>query len=353
MENNLAANSFVRRDAGLDLLRVMAVVAVVWLHASSQRFVEAFPTAEWTVRVCYDALSRWCVPVFLMISGALFLRHDRTISLRHLFGKNVLRIVVAFLVWSYVYSFVKINAGPPSKSFSILMAGPSHFWYLKMILGIYIAVPVFRAIAASRRAEQYFIVLAIVVAHLIPFTLSVMKNLTGQPWVATLQGFYNSLYLNVAAGYGGYFVMGHYLHTYRPSARMRKVYYALGLVALLAMVGGTIACSHHMGKAVNWFINYLTPTVLGLSVAVFVLFTVRPWQVGGRAQWWLTTAARLSFGVYLVHVLYIRTAVAHGITSSWIHPAIGIPLYTLAIVAASFITVWPLSKIPYLNRYLL
>ena len=55
------------RDTALDVLRIAAAVAVVWLHASSQHFVESFPTALWTVRVAGNCLSRWCVPVFLMI----------------------------------------------------------------------------------------------------------------------------------------------------------------------------------------------------------------------------------------------------------------------------------------------
>ncbi len=119
------------------------------------------------------------------------------------------------------------------------------------------------------------------------------------------------------------------------------------------MIAGTIGYSHRSHKAVNWFINYLTPTVLAQAVAVFVLFVHRRPRLHGAWQRWVPAMARLSFGVYLVHVLFIRTAVAHGITSSCIHPALGIPLYTVGITAASLLTAWLLSKIPFARRFLL
>ena len=125
---------------------------MVVLHVSNQHCREAFPGTNWFIRITSDALVRWCVPVFLMISGALFLDPARRVTLRHLYGKNLLRVVVAFFVWSYVYSFARINAGPWHKSLSLLLAGPSHLWFLKAIAGLYIAVPLlpFSALRSAR-----------------------------------------------------------------------------------------------------------------------------------------------------------------------------------------------------------
>ncbi|MBR1803666.1 MAG: hypothetical protein IJ775_02000 [Muribaculaceae bacterium] len=128
--------------------------------------------------------------------------------------------------------------------------------------------------------------------------------------------------------------------------------YLMGAVALLLTIGGTIYYSHLTGKAVNWMINYLTPTTLAESIAVFVLFTSRKWSPGQKTRCGIVAAARVSFGVYLVHVLYIRIAVSHGIDSSWLHPSYFIPVYTMLIFAVSCVTAWVMSKIPYLNRYL-
>lgn len=341
------------RDTALDVLRIAAAMAVVWLHASSQHFVESFPTALWTVRLAGNCLSRWCVPVFLMISGALFLDKGRKLSLGHLYGKNLLHIVVAFFIWSYVYSFQQINAGPWRKSLALLLQGPSHLWFLKMLAGIYIAVPVFRAVTATKQMERYFIVLAVATTFVVPFGFTLAKQHCDPAVLMPVKRFYDSLFIHTAAGYSGYFVLGHYLRAYPLPSRWRRWCYAAGLAATVIMIAGTIGYSHRSHKAVNWFINYLTPTVLAQAVAVFVLFVHRRPRLHGAWQRWVPAMARLSFGVYLVHVLFIRTAVAHGITSSCIHPALGIPLYTVGITAASVLTAWLLSKIPYARRFLL
>lgn len=351
-DSNSIAQAPRHRDIALDILRVIATVAVVMLHVANQHYRESFPGTQWAIRMSYDAIVRWGVPVFLMISGALFLNPVREVSLRHLYGKNLLRIVVAFFVWSYIYSFNRINAGPWDKSLSLLLAGPSHLWYLKMLVGIYIAVPLLRAITANRSTARYFVVVAAIATFVVPFVLALCKQHCNTMAVSAVKRFYDALYINVTAGYSGYFVLGHYLYTYRPSLRGRRIIYALGIVALLVIVTATPLYSHRTGKSVNWFVNYLTPTVMALSAAVFVWATARPRNLGDRFNRWIVQASRLSFGIYLVHVLLLRTALQHHIDSSSLNPLYFIPLYTLLTFVVAYVISFVLNKIPYLNRYI-
>jgi len=64
-----------------DVLRIVAAFAVVFLHCSSQRFYDTFPSTEWEVRNIYDSFVRWCVPIFVMVSGALFLDAKKKLGL--------------------------------------------------------------------------------------------------------------------------------------------------------------------------------------------------------------------------------------------------------------------------------
>jgi len=64
-----------------DVLRIIAAFAVVFSHVSSQRFHDCFPSDEWITRMIYDAFGRWSVPVFVMISGALFLDECKKINI--------------------------------------------------------------------------------------------------------------------------------------------------------------------------------------------------------------------------------------------------------------------------------
>ena len=64
------------RTAWMDAARVVAIVAVVLIHVLAPT-VEgrgvAVGSAPWWVADVLNSANRWCVPVFLMISGALAL----------------------------------------------------------------------------------------------------------------------------------------------------------------------------------------------------------------------------------------------------------------------------------------
>ncbi|MGL4829448.1 MAG: acyltransferase family protein, partial [Vibrio sp.] len=62
-----------------DLLRAIAAVAVIAIHvlAPYRDLLGVIPFAEWLTAVTVNGVSRWAVPVFIMISGALMLSDRR------------------------------------------------------------------------------------------------------------------------------------------------------------------------------------------------------------------------------------------------------------------------------------
>jgi surface polysaccharide O-acyltransferase-like enzyme len=63
-----------QRNTNLDALRVVASFAVICLHVSASVVIskpDVHGIAWWTGNTV-NAFSRWCIPVFVMISGALF-----------------------------------------------------------------------------------------------------------------------------------------------------------------------------------------------------------------------------------------------------------------------------------------
>jgi len=74
------------RMVWIDHLRVLATFAVVVLHAAARNWYSADVHGfEWRVLNIYNGFVRWGVPVFIMISGALFLNRD--IPVRQLYGR--------------------------------------------------------------------------------------------------------------------------------------------------------------------------------------------------------------------------------------------------------------------------
>ena len=65
------------RNTAYDYLRVLASFGVIILHIAAKKFLSlSVYSNEWQVLNFYDSIVRWTVPVFVMISGALFLNRD-------------------------------------------------------------------------------------------------------------------------------------------------------------------------------------------------------------------------------------------------------------------------------------
>ncbi|MFZ4557738.1 MAG: acyltransferase family protein, partial [Pseudanabaena sp.] len=63
----------------VDKARIFAVIAVIVLHVSAIVVVgiKDFNDPQWWFGNIYDSMVRWCVPVFVMISGALLLSETK------------------------------------------------------------------------------------------------------------------------------------------------------------------------------------------------------------------------------------------------------------------------------------
>ncbi|MDQ6971139.1 MAG: acyltransferase family protein, partial [Mariprofundaceae bacterium] len=79
----------------LDNSRVLAVFAVILVHVSDG-FVSHYPMGSeyWWIGNIYDSAVRWCVPVFVMISGALLLDPAKHENLNTFYRKRFSRICI-------------------------------------------------------------------------------------------------------------------------------------------------------------------------------------------------------------------------------------------------------------------
>lgn len=55
----------------------------------------------------YNAFARFCVPIFFMVSGALWLDPKRNVTPNYLF-RHMLRLVTALIAWNLVYALFYI-----------------------------------------------------------------------------------------------------------------------------------------------------------------------------------------------------------------------------------------------------
>lgn len=345
-----------KRILYLDYMRVTALFAVILLHVSVIDWSK-FPinSFNWQVFNAIDGLVRFCVPVFVMISGVFFLDKDRDITLKKLFSHNILRIATAFVFWSVLYAVVctiveenNMIDGSVIKYFiASVIYGHYHMWFLFTIVGLYLITPFLRKITADKKLTEYFIVLSVIFANLpkILVFIPALDEVAGKILYKTNMFF--------VLGYAGYFVLGHYLHTYEIKREHKLIAYVLGTVSVIVTIAGNSYMSLKAGIAQEAFFDYMMPTVLFSSVMVFLLFKDRAdsFEKGNKSV--IVSMSKLTFGMYLIHDLFIIAFKNMGLSTVMISPIVAIPLVAVIIFVLSYLCVFILNKIPVINKYII
>lgn len=334
-----------------DLLRILATFAVVVIHVSAKGMYNVdVHNVDWDINNIFDSLSRWSVPIFCMISGALFLDVDNKISTKSLYTKNILRICTAFLFWSFGYAiasaFVKSN-------WSIIeivkdtITGHYHMWFLFMIIGFYIAVPILRKITEDKSTAKYFIIVSLFATFLIPQILSFDVFSKGSKIV-------NEFYFEITLGYIPYFVMGHYIHKYGVSKKLQKIIYILGALSFIITTVATSVFSKKYGEPYEGFYEYLTVNVLFESLAVFLFgkYILSKIKFSDKAFNIIHTLSRDTFGIYLSHVLFIEILLKLVLSKTVFTPLLSVPVISLTVFVLSWVLSHMLNCIPIVKKYI-
>ncbi|WP_222705792.1 acyltransferase [Salidesulfovibrio onnuriiensis] len=97
-----------KKIAYLDLLRCMAAVAVVVIHVLGpyREQINNISNGAWETATTFNTLSRWAVPVFIMITGALMLSDTRKFNIGYFFKRRLRKVLVPFLAWSIFYAWL-------------------------------------------------------------------------------------------------------------------------------------------------------------------------------------------------------------------------------------------------------
>jgi len=217
-----------------DWLRILATLAVVTIHCSVNDSLEN------KIVDVYYYISQWAVPIFVMISGALFLGKD--ISLSKLYKHSILRIVTAFVFWSVVYAlwryFVTHEKHSVKEVVLAIIRGNYHMWFLFIIVGLYLVVPILNAIVANKRTAYYFVTLYFLFSFLIPQIIEVIGYKYTGPYLI-LGELLSNLRLDIVFGYSGYFIIGYLIKEMQIEKKLETYIYLLGLGGLVITVFAT------------------------------------------------------------------------------------------------------------------
>ena len=338
----------------LDVLRILAVFSVMIIHVTAKYWpYEPVTGYNWRVLNAYDQAAHFAVPMFVMISGALWLAGGK-LDYKKLYTKNALRIVTAFLFWSALYAVLHAIILPhmAGKDLSIrefvyqTAVGRYHLWYCYMILGIYLVLPLLKPIADNEKLLRYFLLLSFVTAFLLP-------SLQTLPVLSKTRSITDDLNINIGKGYVFYFMAGYYLWKTEIPKKIRLFVYLFGLISVVGLIVGSTYSSARANTGVyNSYFSHVFE--VGRTLAIFVLFqyAVKPGRLGEKIRRGLVRASNLCFGVYLIHDFFLSGIDQYVVKAVDFNPLFSVPLISAALFVVSYACACVLKRIPAIGKYI-
>jgi surface polysaccharide O-acyltransferase-like enzyme len=332
----------------LDAARIIAIFGVILIHVTASVFGDS-RSDFYTIQIAnaFDSLARISVPLFAMISGSLLLNTETPL----LSVKNkILKVAFPLVFWSIIYALYINNWSPLPfdffKSIVSIFQSPImyHLWFVYMIIGIYIILPLLHPIAekliSNQKLSFYFFSLWFLINSLtIYFPFSLIKLMAIGDFMS----------------WPGYFILGYYLAYTKQIPDISKT--ALLFVLLLAVLC-TFGLTWYFNSNTNFIplneiaYNYFSPNVVIASVAAFLW--LKQLTISNYFAKILSFLSTLVFPVYFMHLLIIAIltggVLGFSIDQFFIHPIIGILLLTASTLVLSLLLALIAKKIPYLSK---
>lgn len=322
----------------IDVLRVLSMLSVVFLHTAAGSLRVNLGSNLWHFSNIFTAIMSTSVPIFFMLSGAMLLSNNKTISISYTYKKRLPKALVPFILWSLVavayYGLVGIysdgNILDALKRLKNIINTPTtvHLWFMYALIPLYLLSPILKKLVDSMSINlaKYCLILWFTFSSLLPTLASIVPG-TLRPFFV-MNKEYNLNFLN---GYIGYFLLGYYLLNYKNKMSIKVLSCIVVIDTAIISIGSwykTMATSQYS----EIFKVYSRAFVLILSVAIFLLVKelITKYPLKRIPSNVVKFLSALSFGVYLMHNLLID-ALARVTTL--------IPVYSISRFIFSYIIV--------------
>lgn len=338
-----------------DLLRVFAAICVIVIHvAVAYQFDAAPASTDFVISNIFNSITHIAVPIFVMISGAFMLDEKRQISTKQFLKKYALSLTVLLIIWSLFYTAKSIgmsilhHEGYSLKRFLedfLLADGVLHLWYLYMAIGLYLITPVLKLFVCKENKNK--ILYLIIILSIFTFVPSMLNSFNNE-YVQIFSRFLGKAILSAGA-YITYYLLGWYLANFQLEKKHRIIVYILGFFGLLYTILAGQFISMAQGVIVENVYNVTALNLLLYSVAIFILFK-QLFQNTKESKFtkFISHLSKLSFGVYLIHLLVISIFTRVVAENSFI--LIKLILVSMATTVVCFLASFVISKIPLVKK---
>ena len=366
------------RDSRLDLIRLIAFILLIGCHAcdpfnAAATYGSGIPNPEFTRwGAVWGAVVRPCVPLFVMLTGALLLGRtshvesgfpSQGIAMGSFYRKRIPRVLWPFLIWGAAYYLFPwllgiLGYGPEvvslffpwaettSQSLSTalgrLVRLPYHFsyvachlWYIYMLVGLYLYLPVFDAwVERSSVRQQRGFLLLWSASTFLPYLSEF-----GTPYHFGTCDWNQFGLFYYFAGFSGYLLLGHHLYRHVPmslplSLAVAVPLFSIGYVVNLWGYRHILSLPAPTPQQVELFWTYCTPNVLLMSAALFLVLLRLPVRRPLSVRL-LSSLTCCGFGIFMVHYFFVGPTFRW--VEGWCSPvSLRIPLAALFIFVESW-----------------
>ncbi len=392
-----------KREIWLDYLRVTACFMVMIIHSTEPFYlggdgglILSATDAFWVALA--EGLCRCCVPVFLMASA--YLQFPLHYSTGEFFRRRAVRILIPMLVWTLVYALVW---GEPVQNLKGLLFNfnyaAGHLWFVYMLLGIYLIMPMLSPWAEKVSQKELSIYLGIwLFTLLIPFVREwrggvppLIQAADGLPaqalfplWGEASWNPFGTFYY--MSGFAGYMLLGLYIRRFIPNTRQKATQglilfllgftmIVFGLLRRFSETGESFPLAGDLAVAVAWEVPIAFCSLFVLCTALGLTLIFRWYCSSGRKachseqseesffyRSLILPLSKAGYGMYLIHMLVL--AYVSGWFRSWLglgsDGVLGVwttPVQILGTALCSFVVVGLVAvlvqRIPRVGKYLM
>ena len=239
----------------------------------------------------------WCVPFFLMITGALLLNPEKELGKKRLI-KYLLRVGIALVVFTLIYQLLdtifessKLDIFVLVKTWiTKLLTGQSWAptWYLYLMIGLYLMIPFYKMVTKNATINQIglLILVIIVFVSIIP--------------IIKIKGASLGFYIPTSIIYPCYLFLGYFIWNKEVP---KWIYAILFVFATLVIVLITFTRFMELTKADgDLSLGYENILVIIQATGLFGLLKDIKWNPGTFVK----SIDKCTFGIYLIHIILIK-----------------------------------------------
>lgn len=331
----------------IEYLRALAAVTIVFLH-----IVMTLP-ANYSITelgilnsAVFNALympTKWAVPCFFMISGALLLDPKKRITIDKIWDyiKRMLWVLLifgtGFALMELVFSEKTIKLTMLFKALLNVAEGKTwdHLWYLYVLIALYIiTIPLKYVIERMPQKELRIFAAVLIIGN---FIIPSINAIAG----TEIKGFM------IFNEYATYFILGYLLETSRCKIGKKVIIPAVAVT--LVMVVTDVMCIYNNESV--FVLNHQSKDILTLIQASCVFLFFKQCFSDKKCGTAIKAISNCSFAIYLIHPFWINLFYkAFKFTPLSMPIWGGVPVLFIMVFILSLGTAIILKRIPWIKR---